>query len=310
MKRLMFRCSLFFIALFLFPFSAFNQSEGENEDQSAIAFNAIVPELGDDFSSRNRRDLQTRMDQITTNYGTGGASFNPNFVLVPSVVIEGYETVGGAPPRTLAKLDVVLKTGNAETKTKFSSLSMKASGVGENKQEAVGNAINKIDTRSDKLKTFMKESKQEVIEYYDKHCEDILKKAQSSANAQNFEEAFSHLYSIPSTCDCYDKAQEKVDEIFSQYQEAKCAKLMSRARAAHGAGHMDQAARFLALVPTNSECQEDAKKLANKMKDERIMKYKKEVEVRKLKAKAARDIAVAFAKNQPDKVVSVNFLHH
>lgn len=306
----MLRFSLFFIALILLPFAAFNQSEDGDDNKSAIAFNGIVPDLGDDFSSRNKRTLQTRIDQITSNYGTGGTNFNPNFVIVPDVIIDGYETVGGAPPRTLAKLDVVLQTGNAETKTKFSSLSLKASGVGENKQEAVGNAIGKIDTRSDKLKTFMEESKQEVIDYYDENCQDILSKAESSADAQNFEQAFKRLYSIPSTAGCYDKAQDKVGEVFSQYQEVKCAKLMSRARASHGAGNMDQAARFLSLVPTNSDCQEAAKKLANKMEDERLMKYKKEVEIRKLKARAARDIAIAFAKNQPDKVVKVNFLHH
>ncbi len=310
MNSLMFRYSLILIALFSLPFVTSAQTDEGNEDQNAIAFNAIVPELGDDFNARNQQILQTRLDQITTNYGTGGTNFNPNFVLVPSVIINGYETVGGAPPRTLAKLDVILKTGNAETKTKFTSLSLKTNGVGENKAEALHNALSKLETRNDKLKDFMESSKQEVVEYYKNNCDNILQKARSSADAQKFEKAFSHIYSIPASSGCYDKAQEMVGEVFSEFQEAKCAKLITSARAAHGAGHMDQAARFLSLVPTNSECQEDAKKLANKMEDERLMKYKKEVEVRKLKAKAARDIAVAFAKNQPDKVVDVNFLHH
>ncbi len=306
----MFRILVLSFFIFVPPFPSVAQDDGSSGEESAIAFNAVVPDLGDDFNSRDQRVLNTRLDQIATNYGTGGTNFNPNFVLVPDVIIDGYETVGGAPARTLAKLDVVLKTGNAETKTEFKSLSLRTSGVGENKKEAMHNALKKLDTRSDELKDFMEGSKQKVIEYYNEHCENILQKARSSADAQNFEKAFSHVYSIPSTAPCYDKAQDMVSELFSEYQKVKCKKLMSRARAAHGAGHMDMAARFLALVPTNSECQEASKKLANKMEDERLMKYKKEVEIRKLKAKAARDIAIAFAKNQPDTVVDVNFLHH
>lgn len=280
------------------------QTEGE-DGGSGIAFNAIVPSLGSDFNARDRKTMQARLDQITSNYGTGGTNFNPNFVMVPNVIIEGFERTG---QKTLAKLDIVLQTGNAETKTKFTSFSMRSSGVGDNKRDALNSAINKMDTRSEELESFMKEAEQEVIAYYKKHCEDILKQAVSQAEMEKFEKAFAHLFSIPSTASCYDEAQEKVSELFSMYQEAKCAKLMSRARAAHGAGNMDRAARYLALVPTNSECQEQAEELAEKMEEERLMKYETEAEIEKLKAKAARDIAIAFAENQPDTRVDIRFL--
>lgn len=302
----MIRSLLFlFVLSLLFPLRGTGQTEGEDDAPSGIAFNAIVPSLGSDFNARDRKALQTRLDQITSNYGTGGPNFNPSFVMVPNVIIEGFERTG---QKTLAKLDIVLQTGNADTETKFTSMSMKSNGVGENKREALNSAINKIDTRSDELETFMKKSEKEVIAYYKEHCEDILQQAVSQAEMENFEQAFSFLFSIPSTAGCYDQAQDKVSELFSMYQEAKCAKLMSRARASHGAGKMDRAARYLALVPTNSECQEQAKELAEKMEEERLMKYETEKEIEKLKAKAARDIAIAFAKNQPDKQVDIHFL--
>lgn len=303
MRYILLSAFLVFICCSILEVSA--QEEG---DRSGIALNVIVSDLGDDFRSNDESTLETRLQQLASNYGTGGSNFNPNFVLVPDVIINDYEMMGGAPPRTLAKLEIILKIANAESQTIFSSTSVKTSGVGDNKKEAISEAIKKMDTRGDKLEELVGSAKKEIVQYYNNQCQNILKKADANLNADKFGAAFSYLYRIPAEADCYEKAMDKVDKYFTRYQQVKCSKLISAAEAAYGAGDLDLAAQKLALIPSSSECSEEASELADEMKDERIMKYKTEAEIEKLKVESAREIALAFAKNQPDKVVDIRFL--
>ena len=299
--------AILLVVMLAAPFTS-TFAQDEEEQGGALALNVIVPDLGDNFRSSDESTLETRMQQMTSNYGIGGTSLNPNFVFVPDVIVKEYSSVGSAPPRKLAKLEVVLKIANAESETLFSTGTIQTSGVGRNKQEALSEAINKLDTRDSKIEDFIKDAKKEIIEYYNQQCDNLIQQAETKANSEQFEQAFQSLYRIPTGADCYDKAMDKVNEVFNQYQKVKCSKLLSSARAAHSAGNMDEAAQNLALIPASSECNEKAKKLAEKIEDERLMKYEDDVEIRKLKVRAARDIALAFAKNQPDKQVDIRFL--
>ncbi len=280
----------------------------QDDKTSGIALNIIVPALQDDFNERDRTALQARVEQMASHYGIGGSNFNPDFVMVPTVLIDDYETMGGGR-RTLAKLEVILKIANAESKTTFATKAFKTSGVGDNKNEALSEAIKNLDTHNKKVENFINTAKEKIIQYYDSKCDKIINKAVSNAEMEKFKLAFSMLYGIPAEANCRQSALDKIEEIFNQYQKVKCSKLLSAAQAAHGAGNMEKAAKRLALIPSDSECSKKAKKLANKMEDERIMKYKTEAEIKKLKVEAAREIALAFAKNQPDEQVDIRFLN-
>ncbi len=300
---------LLLTAILILSYGSLLQVTAQEEgNQSGIALNIIVPDLGDDFRSNDESTLETRLQQLVSNYGTGGSNFNPNFVLVPDVIIDDYETMGGAPPRTLAKLEIILKIANAESQTIFSSASIRTSGVGDNKKEAISEAIKKMDTRSDELEKMVKNAKEEIVAYYNAQCENILKKAKAHAEAEKFGAAFSYLYRIPAEAECYEEAMNRVEPLFNEYQRVKCSKLLSAAEAAYGAGDLELAAQKLALIPSSSDCSQKASELADEMKEERIMKYKTEAEIEKLKVESAREIALAFARNQPDKVVDIRFL--
>ncbi len=298
---------LLIVGLLFWGFKGISQENTESSG-SGIALNIIVPNLGEHFDQSDQSTLESRLQQMATNYGIGGASFNPNFVLVPNVVIDEYKTIGSAPPRTLAKIEVILKIGNAQSKTIFSTASMKATGVGETKDEALSEAIGKIETEDDKVKDFVKGAKEDIISYYNEQCDKILKKASANAESENFNKAFRLLNQIPSGAQCYEKAMNKVEAVFKKYQETRCSKLLSRAKAAYGAGDMETAARFLALIPSSSECSKKAEELSSEMKEERLDKYEKESDIRKLRVEAAKDIAITFGENQPDKKVDIRFL--
>lgn len=65
--------------------------------------------------------------------------------------------------------------------------------MGTNETKASLNAIRRINLQNGKVGTFMKESKSQIVEYYNKQLPTILKEVKVKSSMKNYEEALAML---------------------------------------------------------------------------------------------------------------------
>jgi hypothetical protein len=126
----------------------------------------------------------------------------------------------------------------------------------------------------------------------------------------DYESAFKSLQGIDPLASCYDKVLSLQAEIASHW----CSLALGEASGAWASRDSELASFYLSQIPMDSECAVDAQKLATEMGanldkwKERDYEFKKdEVLIEKLRIKAARDVGMEYARNQPrERVVIIN----
>jgi hypothetical protein len=297
--------------------------ENKTDDFGRIALHAYVPEQAENISPSVERILINKMSQIATRNGLGANSFNPRFIIVPNITVLSKDITSTAPPMVAMNIEVTFYVGDGVDGKLFSSASLELKGVGTNETKAYISAIKQIKPTNARLKRMIKEGKTKIIEYYNSHCDFILKKAQTLADAKQYDAAIYTLVTVPEVCkDCYMKSLDMVGPLYQKAIDYKCEILLSEAKNVWSAGldvdAAKKAAQYLSEIDPNSKCFEAAKELTKEMKsrvkelDERewnlILKMQQDnVDIQKSAIEAAREIGIAYAKNQPQNVVYKNY---
>lgn len=220
--------SLLFLMSFSFVFSA--KAQIKLDDFGRIVLNTYLPE-NMVLPPEAKIQLQTKINQITSNNGMGGSQINPRFIITANVNVGTKDIIAGPPQMIAQNLDVTLFIGDAITKTIFSNTILSLKGVGTNENKAFIEAFKTINTKNKEVLAFLEEGKTKIINYYSTNCDFIIKDAQTLVKQEKYDEAIYQLSFVPDVCkDCYFKCLDTLTQIYQQKIDADCIVKLNEAK--------------------------------------------------------------------------------
>lgn len=317
MKKL----NILLILALMLPYSiAYSQTATKTSDKSNLPIGVWIPEQTEALPASAGRNLENKLQQILQNNGLGTGINNARFILVPSIHVESKDITPTAPAMFAYNLLVTLFIGDGIEGKSFASYSTTVKGVGENETKAYLAAIGNIRTNDKAYQDFIDKAKNRIIDYYNSHCDIIIREAKMLATLRQYDEAIWQLTSVPEVCTtCRDKALNAVAPIFQQKVDYECKLKLSEATAIWNAGQnsaaADEAGRILITIDPNASCFKDAKALSDRIakkiyetdKREWEYIYDKNIGLQRDMIKAYRDVGVAYGNGQPKNVTYKSF---
>ncbi len=302
--------------LYIIIFVATSMVAQEKKNNDGIALAAYVPQQIENVPSGARKMLLNRLTQVITKNGIGNNAYNARFVLTPNVEVLSKDITATAPPKIALNLNVTLYIGDGVTGDLFASESIELKGVGTNENKAYISAIKRLTPKNPNVLSFIEKGKGKIIEYYNNNCDLLIKKAASLESQNEFEEALIVLTNVPEVSTCLDKVKSKVESLYKKSIDRDCKQKLNEASAIWAANQdidaANEAGALLSSVEPQGACYGQVKslyaKIASGVKDlsDRSWKYQlKVLDLQRSAIKAARDVGVAYGKNQP-KSVSYN----
>ncbi|MEW7277653.1 hypothetical protein ABW636_03570 [Aquimarina sp. 2201CG1-2-11] len=285
----------------------------EKKASDGISLAAYVPQQVEGVPASAKKMLLNRLTQIITKNGISNNIYNSRFVLAPNIAVISKDITPTAPPKTALKLNVTLYIGDGVSGTLFASQSIELKGVGTNENKAYISAIKRLSPKNPEIIEFVEKGKEKIIEYYNTNCSLIIKKA-SALEAQNqYEEALAVLANVPEASTCFNKVKSKITSLYKKSIDRDCKQRLAEASAIWAANQdinaANEAGEILSGVEPQGACYSQVKalyaKIAARVKDlsDRGWKYQlKVLDLKKTAIKAARDVGVAYGKNQPKNV--------
>ncbi len=285
----------------------------DKKASDGISLAAYVPQQVEGIPASAKKMLLNRLTQIITKNGISNNVYNSRFVLAPNIAVLSKDITATAPPKTALNLNVTLYIGDGISGTLFASQSIELKGVGTNENKAYISAIKRLSPKNPEVLEFVAKGKEKIIEYYNNNCDQIIKKA-SALEAQNeFEEALVTLTNVPEASTCFNKVKAKIGVLYKKSIDRDCKQRLAEASAIWAANQdinaANEAGSILAGVEPQGACYGQVKalyaKIAARVKDlsDRDWKYKlKVLDLKKTAIRAARDVGVAYGKNQPKSV--------
>jgi hypothetical protein len=284
------------------------------DDFGRIVLNTYLPE-GLQLPAEAKSQLQTKLNQITSNNGMGGSQANPRFIISANVIVGTKDIIAGPPQMIAQNLDLVLFVGDARTNTIFSNTTLSMKGVGTNENKAFIEAFKSINPKNKEIAAFLEEGKNKIISYYSSQCDIILKQANALAEQHKFDESIYALMVVPETCkDCYFRSKDLAFEIFKKKTESECTEKLKKAKlewaAESNSVGAEKAAQILMTITPSDKCKTELNKLAGEIKKKMQEDQKKQYDFDMLAMKirydteqkridANKEIALELAKNQP-----------
>lgn len=285
-----------------------------------IPLNIVFPKQIEGFTPQSTAYLRNVLTRSMLQEGEAAVGAVPSgqFGLVVTCDVVDKHIIAGAPEKTVLNLSLSLYVADLVGGTKFAAYTTDLSGVGNNLTKAYNSAIHKLSPARSDLRDFVVEGRAKLLAYYDRNYAMIIKQAQSLAATRQYEDALYHLLSIPVCSKGYNAAQREVRVVYKQYVDRLCEENLAQAQAAWMTGFTKEnaaiAAVFLAEIYPDAACYGDAQQLVREIKQHmgeawrfEMKQWSDLVDVEKQRLQHAREIALAFAQNQPQQVI--NFVY-
>lgn len=298
------------------------------DDFGRIALNPYVSEQAK-LPAEAKAQLEIKLKQIASNYGMAGSIANPRFIITANISVTTKDIVPGPPQQIAQNMDITLFIGDAIENKIFSNIVISSSGVGTNENKAFIDAIKQINTKNKKIEIFLEEAKTKIIAYYTAQCDFINQKAIALKQQEKYSEAIYTLAQIPEVCkECYFKALNEIAVVYDLKINSDGKKMLDKATITWGANPnqegANEASDLIKQINPKAKCITEASKLLRSINSkiisdekERLRKeeeYEKrqqiidaenaktEAELEKQRINAYREVAVEYAKNQPQVI--------
>jgi hypothetical protein len=245
------------------------------DDFGRIVLNTYLPDKSD-MPLEAKKALETKLNQISTNYGMNGSNANSRFILTAVTNIGTKDIVPGPPQKIALNIELTLFIGDAIENKKFTNTVINLQGVGDNENKAFIDAIKSINPKNKLIQSFIEESKNEIINYYATKCDFIKKEATELSSVGKYSQAIYNLSLVPDVCkDCYFECMSLTKTIFQQKIDAECAEKLSSAKsqwiASQNKDGASAASSILSSIHPASKCQQQLtafyQEINSKLKD-------------------------------------------
>lgn len=260
--------------------------------------------------------LESKLLQIATANGISGINTNLRFILTANVDLYEKSILATAPPKHAYTLDMTFYVADGINGDVFSSYSRKVNGVGNSPEQAYLNAFNSVRPNDNAFKSLIEVARQKIANYYDDQCQFIIQAAQRLAKMSQFDEALWELLLIPTASpDCWNLAKDHIETIYQKKIDYECNNKLLQASNVWFSNQnwsgAELAGKILMTIDPNSSCiaemNELVKHITNRVLEldnrEWNFHYDYEIGLHRDMINAAREVGVAWGKNQPQHVV-------
>lgn len=154
--------------------------------------------------------LADKLAQIVTQSDMSCSGADERFILTAHMQPVGQETTATLPAKTLTKLNLTLYIGNGQDGTLFASHHIELKGVGADSEQAIVQALHKLQPGSQDIASFVEQGRRRIVDYYEQAAPSIITAAKAAAKGKRYAEAMSMLQAIPSVCSYYEQAQQLI----------------------------------------------------------------------------------------------------
>lgn len=260
--------------------------------------------------------LTNKLHGLTTNSGGASSLENSQFAIASTYSILDKQIVSGAPTKIVYNLSVSLYIVDLKESKIFSSFNTELKGVGDNETKALINCFKGLNLGNSRIKDFISDGKNKIVAYYDNNYQKLIAKAKSDASMKNFDAAIYTLMSIPECCVGYETALEVLPAIYLQFVDQHCNENLAQARAAWYASPNSDGASvaglYLSEIYPDAACYGDAQLLFQEIKKQMgeewkfmMKQYNDAIELERQRLDMMRDIAIAYANNQPKETIKI-----
>lgn len=210
--------------------------------------------------------LENKLKTAISQNGMVSATNNPRFVMAGAVSLVGKEALPTAPPKVIVHLSLNLAVGDVVEGKCYGSRSVEITGVGSNDNQAVTNAVKRLNTKKlDEVGELLQLVRQRVVDYYNAQTPTIIANAQAKVKTRAYEEAIYMLAQIPQECDHYQEAVTVMRDAYMTEINDRAATALQEAKAMWSGNpscaNASQVVAILATIDVNSNSIGEAQKL-------------------------------------------------
>lgn len=294
-----------------------------NTSDCDISIMASIPEQAENIPSSVEKQLSTKLRGLVSKKGIGTSDEYAQFVITPEISVVGKSIVAGPPKLFVLELELSLFIGDANSKQVFSSTSITINGSGESETKAYINAFKRINKNSKEIASFLEESRNKIISYYDTNYPTIIKQAELLSKQLQYDEAMFLLTAIPECSIGYDMGMKAAEVVYQKYIDDTCLENINEAKSIWITTQDEYGARkaleHIVLISPESKCYAESVALSNEMKlkvkadqdlekkreqqqlDFERKKHKDKQELEKQRIAAYKAVSIEYAKKQQNE---------
>lgn len=283
-----------------------------------IHISPYIPEkMTEGFNANTATLLKSRLHTILSQNGITSHQGTSRFVIAGKIALVDKSALATIPTKIVSKINLHLGIGDGIDGICYKSTDFELTGVGTTDNQAITNAISKINGNLKGMKEFIQSANEQIIEFYKKNADNLLLSAETLMKRSKYEEAVAILSQIPQEAAAYKKAQEMLIKATQKQINQEADKLLTEAQASWAADASTENKKnivaLLSQIEPDSKSYPEVKKFIEKMEkqalddkeyekklNEKEMDHEKEMEIAKMKY--AESIANTYLQNQP-KVV-------
>lgn len=281
---------------------------------------APIMNEGDVVPAGIERKLQAKLKGLLAHTGVAAGDYDCQFFITGRFDEEYSNEAGGVGGRVLVKTNLQLAICDGENKKVYATATFPLKGVGATNEQALTKALTSLNGRNPEFINFVDNAKAKIVDYFNNNYSTYLQKARTALSQRSYDEALYWATSIPECCNGFNQAHALAESIFSDRTDYEGAQLLAKAEGEWAANPTDSGAaaayRYLSQIDPSSKSYAAAKTLGKKIAEsvkadydfETKEKYRTQVNLEQQRIKAARDAAVAWAKNQPKTIVRHNWI--
>lgn len=273
---------------------------------------AVLPENIEGLTPPQQDFLMSRLVQLIATDGETSNLEYTQFMLTANVYNIQKENLPTMPITVSCQCEVMLRLVDIYGMKSIATKSILIKGAGSNETKAMQNALKLIKSQNKPLLEFITSAKNEVLQYYNSHIDEMIAKTKKLAAMDQYEEAFHLLSSVPECCNRYESVTSHILSIYPKAINKVGEKYLREARKVWTVNQTREAAEeacyYLSLIDPQSSAYPAGERLYGEIKDRvkeevkyDMKKYEDKVDMVKQQINAAKEIGIAYGKGQQPK---------
>ena len=292
----------------------------------AQTFTVAPAHLVSDYNLSEKLDsqVQQKLQKALTKNGIGSLPHISRFAVVPTVIITNEVVTATVPQFFDVEFELVFNMCDIQTGKVFGSTSIETKTRGSSRENALTKGISSMKYDKDPaFVNFIAQSKKAIFDYYEQNLSAILSKAEQAAMNNDYAQANFIISEIPLEIPSYETMVQPVLFVYAQKAiDMVVEPLLNQAKAAWAANPNSEGAEKVAQILMKAQAgssfleeinnliikiETDVKSIDQREWNLKVQQLNNEHIERMDQIKAARDVAISWAENQP-KVVNKIYL--
>lgn len=211
------------------------------QDIGLICLNPYIPET-EDLGQNATSMLTSKLQQIATVNGMSGAGFDNRFIITSHVQKLKSSQTQTFPQKHAVQVNIGIYVGDGLDGTLYSSYNCESKGIGDTEDQAIANAVRKLNPNQEDLQRAIFKGKEQILRYYDKMSGNIIQTAKASAAAGKYDDAINMLFAIPMNNKDFQTAQSLIAQFGQTSLDHKNLEIVRQARSAWSANPTEEGA--------------------------------------------------------------------